>query len=192
MPSGLQLRCSVPTSRWINGRKRYIAVGCNAWLMQNHSVITWCLCPPSSVDEKMCVRSGHCQAMHDKIRATTRWAPTDRQLADAVGMLRSCLRKCEYQLSPAQTTLQRTAEDRERRTNRDVRQHLPTRRLCLRHHHVIQRSSRHRVSTCVWHLLLFRRKPDRCSLPRLAATCKCAAFWRVWDKSTPAPNPVRR
>ena len=58
-----------------------------------------------------------------RVRATIRWAPTDKQLADALtkvcvttmDMLRSCLKQGECQLSPEQTMLQRAADEGDRR-----------------------------------------------------------------------------
>ena len=67
------------------------------------------LSSPSSVEDKRCgfdlVISRQCI---QRLGATIRWAPTNRQLADAltkdsadpVDLLRSCMRSGEYQLSP--------------------------------------------------------------------------------------------
>ena len=57
-----------------------------------------------------------------------RWAPTNRQLADAltkdlagpVGLLRSCMRSGEYQLSPEHIILERAAAERSRRKQRQT------------------------------------------------------------------------
>ena len=79
---------------------------------------------PSSVEDKRCgfdlMVARQSLARHT---ATIRWAPTERQLADALtkdcatamNLLRSCLRKGEYQLSQEQTMLQRAADERDRR-----------------------------------------------------------------------------
>ena len=67
------------------------------------------LSSPSSMEDKRCgfdlVISRQCM---QRLGATIRWAPTNRQLADAltkdaadpVDLLRSCMRCAEYQLSP--------------------------------------------------------------------------------------------
>ena len=78
------------------------------------------LSSPSSVEDKRCgfefVFSRHCM---QRLGATTRWAPTYRQLADAmtkdaadpVDLLRSCMRLGEYQLSPEHTIHERQQND---------------------------------------------------------------------------------
>ena len=78
----------------------------------------------ASVEDKWCafdfVVARQCVA---RLTATIRWAPTDIQFADALtedcatamDLLRSCLKKSEYQLSPEQTMLQRAADETEGR-----------------------------------------------------------------------------
>ena len=53
-----------------------------------------------------------------RLGATIRWAPTNRQLADALtkdaadgDLLRSCMRSGEYQLSPEHIVLERAAAE---------------------------------------------------------------------------------
>ena len=63
-----------------------------------------------------------------RLGATIRWAPTNRQLADAltkdsadpVDLLRSCMRSGEYQLSPEHIILERAAAERSRRKQRQT------------------------------------------------------------------------
>ena len=63
-----------------------------------------------------------------RLGATIRWAPTNRQLADAltrdaadpVDLLRSCMRSGEYQLSPEDLILERAAAERSRRKQRQA------------------------------------------------------------------------
>ena len=64
-----------------------------------------------------------------RLGATIRWAPTNRQLADAltkdsadpVDLLRSsCMRSGEYQLSPEHIILERAAAERSRREQRQT------------------------------------------------------------------------
>ena len=76
---------------------------------------------PSSVEDKRCgfemVISRQCI---QRLGATTRWAPTNRQLtaaltkdsADPVDLLRSCMRSVEYQLYPEHTILERAGTAR--------------------------------------------------------------------------------
>ena len=83
----------------------------------------------SSVEDKRCgfdlAISRQCM---QRLGATTRWAPTNRQLADAltkdaadpVDLLRSCMRSEEYQLSPEHIILERAAAERSRRKQRQV------------------------------------------------------------------------
>ena len=85
------------------------------------------LSSPSSVEDKRCgfdlVISRQCM---QRLGATIRWAPTNRQLADAltkdsadpVDLLRSCMRSGEYQLSPEHVILERAAAERSRRKQR--------------------------------------------------------------------------
>ena len=85
------------------------------------------LSSPSSVEDQRCgfdlVISRQCM---QRLGATIRWAPTNRQLADAltkdsadpVDVLRSCMRSGEYQLSPEHIILQRAAAERSRRKQR--------------------------------------------------------------------------
>ena len=54
-----------------------------------------------------------------RLRATVRWAPTDRQLADAP--TKDCVTAVDmYQLSPEQMMLQRAADWRDRRNREQV------------------------------------------------------------------------
>ena len=81
------------------------------------------LSSPSSVEDERCgfdlVISRQCM---QRLGATIRWAPTNRQLADAltkdaadpVDLLRSCLRGGEYQLSPEHIILEQAAAERSR------------------------------------------------------------------------------
>ena len=93
-------------------------------------VATWfSLSSPSSVDDKRCgfdlVISRQCM---QRLGATIRWAPTNRQFADAltkdvpdpVDLLRSCMRSGEYQLSPEHIIQERAAAERSRRKQRQV------------------------------------------------------------------------
>ena len=58
-----------------------------------------------------------------RMKASLRWIPTDRMLADALtkespeafDLLRACLRTTRYQISPEALVLQRRASERERR-----------------------------------------------------------------------------
>ena len=87
------------------------------------------LSSPSSVEDKRCgfdlVISRQCM---QRLGATIRWAPTNRQLADAltkdsadpVDLLRSCMRSDEYQLSPEHIILERAAAERCRRKQRQT------------------------------------------------------------------------
>ena len=87
------------------------------------------LSSPSSVEDKRCgfdlVISRQCM---QRLGATIRWAPTNRQLADAltkdsadpVDLLRSCMRSGEYQLSPEHIILERAAAERSRRKQRQT------------------------------------------------------------------------
>ena len=87
------------------------------------------LSSPSSVEDKRCgfdlVISRQCM---QRLGATIRWAPTNRQLADAltkdsadpVDLLRSCMRSGEYQLSPEHVILERAAAERSRRKQRQA------------------------------------------------------------------------
>ena len=79
------------------------------------------LSSPSSVEDKLCgfdlVISRQCM---QRLGAIVRWAPINRQLADAltkdsadpVDLLRSCMRSGEYQLSPEHIILERAAAER--------------------------------------------------------------------------------
>ena len=66
--------------------------------------------------------------MHAASCATIIWAPTNRQMADAlakdsadpVDLLRSCMRCGEYQLSPAHIILERAAAERSMRKQRQA------------------------------------------------------------------------
>ena len=83
----------------------------------------------SSVEDKRCgfdlVISRQCM---QRLGATIRWAPTNRQLADAfkkasadpVDLLRSCMRSGEYQLSLEHIILERAAAERSRRKPRQT------------------------------------------------------------------------
>ena len=83
----------------------------------------------SSVEDKRCgfdlVMSRQCM---QPLGATIRWAPTNRQLADAltkdakdpVDLLRSCMRSGDYQLSPEHIILERAAAERSRRKQRQT------------------------------------------------------------------------
>ena len=87
------------------------------------------LSSPSSVEDKRCgfdlVISRQCL---QRLGATIRWAPTNRQLADAltkdsadpVDLLRSCMRSGEYQLSPEHVIIERAAAERSRRKQRQT------------------------------------------------------------------------
>ena len=87
------------------------------------------LSSPSSVEDKHCgfdlVISRQCM---QRFGATIRWAPTNRQLADAltkdgadpVDLVRSCMRSGEYQLSPEHIILERAAAERSRRKQRQT------------------------------------------------------------------------
>ena len=87
------------------------------------------LSSPSSVEDKRCgfdlVISRQCM---QRLGATIRWAPTNRQLADAltkdsadpVDLLRSCMRSGEYQLSPEHVILEGAAAERSRRKQRQA------------------------------------------------------------------------
>ena len=87
------------------------------------------LSSPSSVGDNRCafdlVIARQCI---ERLGATIRWAPTNRQLADAwtkdaadpIDMLRSWMRIGEYQLSPEHTNLERAAAERNRRRQRQV------------------------------------------------------------------------
>ena len=87
------------------------------------------LSSPSSVEDKRCgfdlVISRQCM---QRLGATIRLAPTNRQLADAltkdaadpVDLLRSCMRSGEYQLSPEHIILERAAAERSRRKQRQT------------------------------------------------------------------------
>ena len=87
------------------------------------------LSSPSNVEDKRCgfdlVISRQCM---QRLGATIRWAPTNRQLADAltkdsadpVDLLRSCMRSGEYQLSPEHIILERAAAERSRRKQRQT------------------------------------------------------------------------
>ena len=87
------------------------------------------LSSPSSVGDKRCafdlVIAWKCM---QRLGATIRWAPTNRQLADAltkdaadpIDMLRSCMRSGEYQRSPEHTILERAALERNRHRQRQV------------------------------------------------------------------------
>ena len=87
------------------------------------------LSSPSSVEDKRCgfdlVISRQCM---QRLGATIRWAPTNRQLADAltkgaadpVDLLRSCMRSGEYQLSLEHIILERAAAERSRRKQRQT------------------------------------------------------------------------
>ena len=63
-----------------------------------------------------------------RLGATIRWAPTNRQLADAltkdaadlVDLLRSCIRSGEYQMSPEHIILEPAAAERSRRKQRQA------------------------------------------------------------------------
>ena len=84
---------------------------------------------PSSVEDKRCgfdlVISRQCM---QRLGATIRWAPTNRQWADAltkdsadpVDFLRSCMRSGEYQLSAEHIILERAAAERSRRKQRQT------------------------------------------------------------------------
>ena len=87
------------------------------------------LSSPSSVEDKRCgfdlVISRQCM---QRLGATIRWAPTNRQFADAltkdaadpVDLLRSCMRGGEYRLSPEHIILERAAAERSRRKQRQT------------------------------------------------------------------------
>ena len=87
------------------------------------------LSSPSGVEDKRCgfdlVISRRCM---QRLGATIRWAPTNRQLADVVtkdsadpmDLLRSCMRSGEYQLSPEHIILERAAAERSRRKQRQT------------------------------------------------------------------------
>ena len=83
------------------------------------------LSSPSNVEDKRCGFDRQCM---QRLGATMRWAPTNRQLADAltkdsadpVDLLRSCMRSGEYQLSPEHIILERAAAERSRRKQRQT------------------------------------------------------------------------
>ena len=87
------------------------------------------LSSPSSVEDKRCgfdlVISRQCM---QRLGATIRWAPTNRQLAgaltkdaaDPVDLLKFCMCSGEYQLSPEHIILERAAAERSRRKQRQT------------------------------------------------------------------------
>ena len=87
------------------------------------------LSSPSSVEEKRCgFHLVISRQFMQRFGATIRWAPTNRQLADAltkdaadpVDLLRSCMRSGEYQLSPEHIILERAAAERSKRKQRQT------------------------------------------------------------------------
>ena len=100
----------------------------NVWWMPSRCTITWVsLSSPSSMEDKRCgfdlVISRQCM---QRLGATIRWAPTNRQLADAltkdaadpVDLLRSCIALCG--ISTVSRILERAAAERSRRKQRQT------------------------------------------------------------------------
>ena len=143
--------------------------------MQNHSMIIWC-----HVDDKRCGFDSECMT-------TIRWAPTDRQLADAftkdstdaVAVFRSCLGKDEYRLPPEQTMLQRAAAERERRKLRRQSRVANTPSSPSPSPQDLTVKPQQSERTCMRAAVVSQKKPDSncsvkkdewCSFPPLAAT----------------------
>ena len=84
---------------------------------------------PTSIEDKrtsidVVIIRESCRSM----QAYVRWVPTNRMIADALtknegdpmDLLRSCMRRARYQISPEETVLQHKAEERSRRVNRNA------------------------------------------------------------------------
>ena len=94
---------------WLSGQPPCDTFVSNAvWMPKSFYDHLGSLSSPSSVEDKRCgydlVISRQCM---QRLGATIRWAPTNRQLADALTKdsadpvdLLSCMRSGEYQLSP--------------------------------------------------------------------------------------------
>ena len=122
-----------------------------------------------------------------------RWAPTNRQVADAltkdsadpVDLLRSCMRSGEYQLSPEHVILERAAAARSRRKQRQPSSQsssLQSEPVVSSNDFLVQSGvclKRAQVNTvCV--MVVF---PS-------SGNCRCAVFWRVLTRSIRAVRPL--
>ena len=82
--------------------------------------------PTSIEDRRASIDVVIIRESYRSMNAFVRWVPTDRMLADALtknegdpmDLLRSCMRRAKYQISPEETVLQHKANEKLRRTNR--------------------------------------------------------------------------